>query len=218
MAGYTSKATEDNPMRHWIVTSALSTLLACAASAAPLKFDFKDPKGVNTVTFTLDAPLEAISGSANGISGEVTFDPENPQSLSGTIIVEAESLHVPNPTMKQHLHGADWMDVKKHPRLTFTTESISNVRTEGDVTTADVTGKLSIRGVTRSVTVPVRITYLKDKLGARTNGRMQGDLLVLRSQFTVKRSDFEINPGAPADKVADEIVLNLSVAGAAPRA
>ena len=41
--------------------------LSTAAVAAPKNFDFKDPKGVNNATFKLDAPLEAISGSANGI-------------------------------------------------------------------------------------------------------------------------------------------------------
>ena len=46
---------------------------------------------------------------------------------------------------------------------------------------------------------------------------MKGDLLVIRSTFTVKRSDFGINPGAPQEKVTDEIELTLSVAGAAAK-
>ena len=49
--------------------------VASAALAAPQTFDFKDPKGVNNAVFKLDAPLEAINGTANGISGTVTFDP-----------------------------------------------------------------------------------------------------------------------------------------------
>jgi polyisoprenoid-binding protein YceI len=67
------------------------------------------------------------------------------------------------------------------------------------------------------LTVPVKLTYLKDKLSARTNGQMKGDLLVLRSAFAIKRSDFGINPGAPQDKVSDEIQLTLSLAGSSPR-
>ena len=80
-----------------------------------------------------------------------------------------------------------------------------------------VTGTLSIKGVARQITAPVKLTYLKDKLGARTNGQMQGDLLVIRANFTIKRSDFGINPKAPEDKVADTIELTLSIAGASPR-
>ena len=49
--------------------------LTGAAIAGPLSFDFTDPKGVNNAVFKLDAPLEAINGSANGIGGTVQFDP-----------------------------------------------------------------------------------------------------------------------------------------------
>ena len=199
-------------------------LMACVclaaanlAHAAATKFDFKDPKGVNTVNFTLDAPLEAISGSANGISGEVHFDPANPSTLKGTLTVEAASMQVPNAMMKQHMHGKDWMDVATHPTLTFEAVSLADAKTAGDVTTASLTGKLTMKGVTKTVTVPVKISYLKDKLEARTNGQMKGDLLVIRANFSVKRSDFGINPKAPQDKVSDDVALTLSVAGSAPR-
>jgi polyisoprenoid-binding protein YceI len=202
--------------KHFITLLTLTTL-AGAASAAPQSFDFKDPKGVNNAVFKLDAPLEAINGSASGISGTVTFDPAAPAATKGRIVVAAASLHVPNPMMKQHLHGEQWLDVAKHQEITFEAISLSNVKTTGDSTTADVTGTLSIKGVARQVTAPVKFTYLKDKLAARTNGQMQGDLLVIRANFTIKRSDYGINPKAPEDKVADTIELTLSIAGASPR-
>lgn len=199
------------------ITLLTLTTLASAALAAPQSFDFKDPKGVNNAVFTLDAPLEAISGSASGISGTVAFDSANPAATKGKIVVAAASLHVPNPMMKEHLHGEQWLNVAKHQEITFEVISLSNVKTTGDSTTAEVTGTLSIKGVARPITAPVKFTYLKDKLGARSNGQMQGDLLVIRSNFAIKRSDFGINPKAPEDKVADTIALTLSIAGASPR-
>ena len=45
---------------------------------------------------------------------------------------------------------------------------------------------------------------------------MKGDLAVIRTSFTLKRSDFGINPKAPEDKVSDEIAVSLSIAGASP--
>ncbi len=195
----------------------LATLAGAAmAVAAPQNFDFKDPKGVNNATFKLDAPLEAINGSASGISGSVTFDPDAPGTTKGKIVIAASSLHVPNPTMKEHLHGSQWMDVAKHPEITFEVKELKNVKTDGDTTTGDATGIFSAHGVPKDLTVPVKLTYLKNKLGQRVPGK-QGDLLVIRSTFTIKRSDFGINPSAPADKVSDNIDLTLSIAGASPK-
>ncbi len=206
---------------HLMKTATLSllalTAVSLATNAAPLTFDFKDPKGVNNAVFKLDAPLEAINGSANGISGTVTFDPADPAATKGKIVVAASSLHVPNPMMKEHMLGEQWLDVAKNKEITFEAKSLSNVMTTGDNTTADVTGTLTIRGVSKEVTVPVKLTYLKDKLAARTNGQMKGDLLVLRANFAVKRTDFGINPKAPEDKVADTIDLTLSIAGSSPK-
>jgi polyisoprenoid-binding protein YceI len=197
---------------NFLVLAGLTSSLA----AAPIAFDFKDPKGVNNATFKLDAPLEAIVGSANGISGDVSFDPQNPSAVKGKIVIATESLHVGNPKMKEHLHGPMWMDVAKHPQISFETVSIKNLKNNGDVTTADATGKLTIKGITREVTVPIKLTYLKDKLKARFP-TLEGDLLVLRSNFTIKRADFGIMPGQMEEKVSDDIDLSLSIAGMAPR-
>lgn len=200
-------------MKTNILTILSLTALTSAALAAPQTFDFKDPKGVNNAVFKLDAPLEAIQGSANGITGSVTFDPANPGQTKGKIVVAAETLTVPNPMMKEHLHGGQWLDVAKNPEITFETKELKDVKTTGDSTTASIVGTITIKGVSKEITAPVKLTYLKDKLAQRVPN-LKGDLLVIRSTFTVKRSDFGINPSAPRDKVADEIEITLSIAGA----
>jgi polyisoprenoid-binding protein YceI len=186
------------------------------AVAAPQTFDFKDAKGVNTVTFRTDAPLEAINGSANGVSGTVTFDPANPAATKGKIVVAAKSLTVPNDMMRGHLHSDMWLDVGKYPEITFEVKELKNVKTNGDITDADAVGTFSLHGVTKEITVPVKLTYLKDKLSARLP-TMKGDLLVIRAKFDVKRSDYKINQGNFEDKVNDQIDLTLSIAGASPK-
>jgi polyisoprenoid-binding protein YceI len=197
----------------------LSALLASATvvTAATQAFDFKDPKGVNAVRFNLDAPLEAISGAGNGISGTVNFDLASPASLSGRIVLATSTLTVPNGTMQEHLHGADWLDVATYPEITFVTKSISDVTTAGATTTAQVTGDLTVKGVTKSLTVPVTLTALPGKLADRTAGAMKGDLLVLRTTFNISRSAFGIMPGQMTDKVADTIELSLALAGASAK-
>lgn len=207
-----------------IVSSSLRLALvlsasALVASAAPRTFDFKDPKGVNNVQFKLDAPLESITGTGTGISGSVAFDAEQPGATQGRIVVDAASLTVGNPMMAEHLHGEQWLDVAKHPTIVFEAQSLTNVRRDGAAYVADVTGKLTVKGVTKEVTVPVTITYLADKLGARLgDAKVKGDLLVLRTTFTINRNDYGIQVGNYTDKVADTIHLSLSIAGSSPRA
>ncbi len=205
-------------MKTKLITLFAATIITSAALAAPLTFDFKDPKGVNNAVFKLDAPLEAINGSASGITGTVMFDPANPAATKGKIVVAADSLTVPNSMMKEHMHGGQWMDVATHKEITFEAKELKNVKTAGDKTTADAHGTLTIKGVAKEVTAPITLTYLKDKLGMRVNKPdLKGDLLVIRASFTIKRSDYGINPKAPEDKVSDTIDLTLSIAGASPQ-
>lgn len=78
--------------------------------------------------------------------------------------------------------------------------------------------RLTVKGVTRDLTAPVTLTtFLADKLGARVNDpKVKGDLLVLRTNFAINRSDFGLKAGQMGDKVAETIELSLSIAGAAP--
>ena len=194
----------------------LSLSLAAAAYAAPESFDFKDPKGINNAVFNLDAPLESVNGSAKGISGTVSFDPENPGATTGKIVVATETMTVPNPMQKEHLHSPNWLDVAKYPEITFEAKSLANVKTDDNVTTADVTGTFTLHGVSKEITVPIKLTYLKDKLSARVP-KMEGDLLVIRANFSINREDFDIQKGKFEDKVSPTVNLTLSIAGASPK-
>ena len=193
--------------------------LACIGGgvlAAPQTFDFKDPKGVNNAVFKLDAPLEAINGNATGISGKVTFDPADPGATRGKIVVASASMYVPNTMQQGHMLSDKWLDAAKFPEISFEAKELKNVKTSGDATTADVSGAFTLKGISKEMTVPVKFTYLKDKLGQRVPN-LNGDLLVIRATFTIKRSDFGIMPGQMEEKVSDAIELTLSIAGASPR-
>lgn len=200
------------------------TLIALAAAAAAisntcaetLTFDFKDPKGVNNIVFKLDAPLESINGTTTGISGKVTVDAANAGNVAGKIVVAAETLQVPNPVMKEHLQGPKWLDIKTNPEISFEIQEVKNVQRDGNTGTADVKGLFILKGVSKEITVPVKVTYLPGKLKAR-GGDKEGDLLVVRSNFILNRSDFGIQPGQATDKVSEEIDISLSLAGSAPK-
>jgi len=185
-----------------------------SSHADTIHFDFKDPKNVNNIIFQMDAPLESINGSGDGISGSVKFDPEKPELTKGEIILDAKSLHVGNPVLKEHMHGKDWLNVEKFPSIRFSLNQLNDIKKEGIHFLANAHGKMTIRNITLDMKVPVKLTYLKGMLEKRN--RVKGDLLVIRSKFSVKRDDFNIQAGQKLEKVANEIELSLNVAGAAP--
>ena len=135
--------------------------------------------------------------------------------MKGKILVATETLHVPNPVMLEHLHGPKWLDITTHPQIAFELKEVSNVKRDGTSGTADVKGTFTLKGVSKDITVPVKVTYLPGKLKAR-GGDVDGDLLVVRSNFKINRSDFGIQAGQNTDKVSEEINVTLSLAGAAP--
>jgi polyisoprenoid-binding protein YceI len=196
----------------WIAFCLLLSALAVPALAAPQSFDFKDPKGINNVAFNVDAPLEAVNGTANGVSGAVVFDPEDPASAKGKIAVATASLTVPNPMQTTHMRGEKWLDAEHFPEITFEVKELQNAKKEGDHVTAAATGTFTLKGISKEMTVPVKLTYLKDKLSGRIPGK-NGDLLIIRAQFAINRSDFNIQPHQNEAEVSDKIILTLALAG-----
>lgn len=202
-------------MKKNIIQTTVTILAAFSLGAFALQadsFDFKDPKGVNNVSFSLDAPLESISGTANGITGTVEFDPEHPEKTSGEIVLATETLMVANSMMRDHMLGGNWMDVENYPTITFTARKLKDVKKDGNSVKGTAVGSITVKGTSKDMEVPVKLTYLPGKLGARNNG-MEGDLLVLRADFTIHRDAFGINAGQNEDKVANEVELKLNVAG-----
>ena len=199
------------------ILTQITLIISCLNSqigATESVFDFKDPKNVNNIIFQMDAPLESINGSGDKISGNVTFNPEKPELTKGKIILESASLHVGNPVLKEHMHGKDWLEVDKYPTISFSLHKLHEIKKEGINYSARAHGKMNIRNVTLDMKIPVKITYLKGMLVKRN--RVEGDLLVIRSKFSVKRDDFNIQAGNNLEKVANQIEISLNVAGAHP--
>lgn len=206
-------------MKKLLLVSLVSLGLASVANAAPTSFDFKDPKGVNAIQFSLDSVLEPISGTASGITGSVSFDPANPATTSGKIVAATKSLVLPNSMMNEHLLGNNWLDAAANPEISFELTKLDGINTTGNVTSATAHGKFTLKGVTKEIKVPVKLTHLADAFGKRINKPdVKGDLLVIRGEFTIVRGDFGIQPGKNEDKVNTEIKISLAIVGSAPKA
>ncbi len=197
----------------------LATIALLAANtqlnAEAKSYDFKDPKGVNSISFLLDAPLESIAGNGKNVSGTVSFNPKAPEATSGTITLETASLTVTNDSMRKHMLSDGWLAAETFPEITFKSKSLKNVKQTETTYNADLVGEITLKGKTKEITVPVKMTYLQGKVAERSNGKASGDLLVIRSTFKINRSEFDIKPGKSTDKVAEIIEIRLAIAGAA---
>ncbi|RYG43793.1 YceI family protein, partial [bacterium] len=182
-----------------------------AAAPKPLEFDLRDPKAVNSVQWLMDSPLEPIAGRAGEISGTIVFDEEQPEKSEGKVIIQAKSMEAPVPLMTQHMHGKDWLDVKKYPTISFTVKSIQAGETFGESTGGRVTGDFKLHGVTKTITVPVEIRLVKGGLAAKMGGRMKGDVFRIRTEFRIKRSDYGVGGQFPS--VGDEVELRCAFVG-----
>lgn len=181
--------------------------------SAAMDFDFKDPKGVNTISFVLDSELEPILGLASGISGNISYDPANAKATKGKITVETESIHFQNKGMTDTLFKDDWIDAKKNPQITFEFKEVKEAKAgKGDEQVLTVVGDFTCHGVTKSITVPVKATYLKGRAGDRMRGA-KGDLLKLAAEFSISRKDFGIKPEMAAAVVSDDITLHVLIVG-----
>lgn len=200
-------------MRCFVLMLALAA--SAAAWAAPLTFDFKAPKGLNSVTFKFLGG-EAVAGEISGTAGDVKFDPADPASVKGRLLISVNSLESPHAAFLAHARSDKGLDPARHPVIAFQIDRAAGPRTIGDDTTADVVGTLTVRGTARPVTVPAKLTYLKDKL--RTRGpQVDGDLLLVRATIKLKRADFGLAAGPLEGKLADEVEVTVNLTGQCPR-
>lgn len=93
--------------------------------------------------------VTTVRGQFQTISGTLDYDPENPTNASVNVTIEAASLVSGVIDRDNHLRSADFLDVENYPVITFNSTKVEV--TGGD--SANITGNLTVRGVTRPVTI-----------------------------------------------------------------
>lgn len=93
-----------------------------------------------------------VRGHFKDVHGSLEFDPENPGTASVEATIDARKLWSGEPDRDAHLKSADFLDVENHPTITFRGRDL--VLCGADA--AKLRGNLTIRGVTRPVTLDVR--------------------------------------------------------------
>ncbi len=95
--------------------------------------------------------ISTVRGRFAPPSGTLVFDPANPAATQVTVEVDLASVETGMADRDNHLRSPDFFDVANHPKMTFTSTS---VEVTGE-NTANLTGDLTIRGVTKPITLAV---------------------------------------------------------------
>ncbi len=172
------------------------SLLAFGATPALASDVYKvASSGLSRVTFESDAPVESITGLSTEAQGDLTVDVAKPEATTGTVRVPVASLETGNDMRDEHMRGADWLDAKSHPEIVFEVTGVSLPKgaklVDGKVLDGRVKGKITIKGVTRPLDAPVKVSFhkLNDKM---KRAYIQGDLVRVKTAFQVKLGDFGI--------------------------
>ncbi|MGJ3238556.1 MAG: YceI family protein [Anaerolineae bacterium] len=92
-----------------------------------------------------------VRGSLGPISGTLDFDPENPSEASVDVTIDVTAINTGAEDRDNHLRSADFFEVEKYPNMIFKSTSVESTGSNS----AAVTGDLTIRDVTRQVTLNV---------------------------------------------------------------
>ncbi len=142
-----------------------------------------------------------IYGRFNQYSGSFAFDERNPADCKLDIEVRIDSIDTANADRDKHLKGPDFFNAKEFPAMTFKATRMK----AADEKTYDVTGDLTIHGVTKPVTVKL------ERLGTAKDPRSGKPRTGWETTFSINRSDFGMKYGVPA--IGDEVRITVAIEG-----
>jgi polyisoprenoid-binding protein YceI len=183
--------------------TALAAVLALGSPALAVD-TYELDKSHTTVGFQVRHIFTMLGGKFQDFSGTIRVDRAKPESSSVEFTIQAASVFTNDQKRDDHLRTPDFFDVATHPTITFKSTSVKPVAGNA----YEVTGKLTMRGVTKQVTLPV--TFLGEGKDPWGNEKMGFEL-----STTLNRKDYGINWNKALDQggvlVGDEVKVQISI-------
>jgi polyisoprenoid-binding protein YceI len=174
-----------------------------AASARAEKETFVLDKYHTQIGFKVRHFVSKVGGHFGRFEGTITLDRLKPEESSVELRIEAASIDTGNPNRDKHLNSPDFFDTAKFPEITFKSTKIAAKGQD----TYEVTGDLTMRGVTKPVTLTVTANgFTGDGLGGQKAGFDVGGKL--------NRKDFGVSWNKVVDQgamLSDDVDLEISV-------
>ena len=178
-------------------------LVLGAASARADKETFVFDKPHTEIGFKVRHFVSKVGGRFTKFEGTIVLDRAKPAESSVDLKIEATSIDTGNPNRDKHLNSADFFDTAKFPEITF--KSTKVLPKGGDV--YEVTGDLTMRGVTKPVTLSVTSNgFTGDGRGGQKAG--------FDVTGKIDRKDFGVSWNATVDQttmLSDDVDLLITV-------
>ena len=176
----------------------LTLALAATASAAPYEVDPVH----STVLFKIQhLGTSWVYGRFNDFTGAIEVDAAKPEAYSLSFEVKVESIDTANAKRDQHLKSPDFFNAKEFPVIAFKSTKV----TASGKDAADVTGDLTLHGVTKPVTAKVV------KVGEGKHPKSGAEMAGFEATFVIKRSDFGMSNMVGPAGAGDEVFLTVAV-------
>ena len=184
-----------------LVALATAVFLPIAAEAAST---FSADKGHSQVGFSIRHMVSQVHGSFRDFSGTIVMDDANPAASSVEFRIQAASVDTNNEMRDKDLRSENFFSVAQFPELTFKSSKIEKAA-DGDY---NVTGELSIHGVTKVVTLPVSFLGVMNGIDGKPRA---GFSLTTK----LNRKDFGINWNKVLDNgsflLSDEVTVEINI-------
>jgi len=150
------------------------------------------------------AMVTKVRGSFNDFEGTIHIDGADPAKSSARIAIQAKSIDTRNSQRDEHLRTNDFLDMDNHPEMTFVSTQVQPI----NETTFRMIGDLTIRGVTRQVSLDL------EYLGTATDpyGNVRAGF---EGSAGLNRKDFGVNWNAVLEgggvMVSDKVKLELEI-------
>ena len=177
--------------------AALLLAAAVPASAAPETFVLDGTHSFPRFSYSHFGYSTQVS-RFNKTSGQVVFDKEA-RTGAVDIVIDTKSVDTGYETFNEHIQGEDFLDTAKFPTATFKS---TKVIFEGD-RPARVEGNLTIKGVTKPVTLTV------SSFQAMPHPMLKKNAIGANAYTVIKRSEF--NAGKYAPHVGDEVRIDIAL-------
>jgi polyisoprenoid-binding protein YceI len=179
--------------------------MTAPASFAQLTGEYTiDPSHTRIGFVARHAMVTKVRGSFNEFTGTGRIDGDDPSKSSVAVTIKVDSIDTRNADRDGHLRSNDFLLIAEFPEITF----ISTAIEQADAETFNVTGDLTIKGVTKSVTLPLSFEGTAQDPWGNTR-------LGLEGSTTISRKDFGITYNAALETggvlIGDKIVIEVEV-------